>query len=100
MIFAQCDPGPILLVGLLYFTVGIGSLIAMIWSFLRPRRSFVLLVCAVISILFGAGLAGLFLNDGTSLSEDLPDWLFALVPLLCGIITCLRFICVKPKPAA
>ncbi len=100
MMFALGDPGSILMVGALYFGVGIGSVVTLVWSFVRRRWSVVLMTCAVISVLFGVALASLFVNDGTSLSDDLPDWLFALVPLVCGGITCVRLLFVRRKNAA
>lgn len=100
MIFALGDPGRIAMVGLLYCTVGIGSVVTLVWSFLRGRRSLLVLIGAAVSALFGAGLSLLFLQDGTTLSEDWADWLFAGVPLICGGIACIRFIFTRDEKQA
>ena len=83
------------MVGALYLGVGIGSIVVLVWSFLWRRRSAALVICGVISVLFGASLAGLFLHDGTGLLDDLPDWLFALVPFVWGGIACVRLVCIR-----
>ena len=88
------------MIGALYIGFNLLSVVTLIWSFARRRRSSVLFVCGILSVLFGAVLAGLFIQDGTSFAADLPDWLFALVPLVCGCISCVRFLFVRHERAA
>jgi len=77
-------PSNLALIFLVYLSIVVGSVVVLIWSLIRQRPSLALLLCAGISLLFGGIVGMMQLGDGLSWSEDWPDRMLAIVPLICG----------------
>lgn len=80
--------GIVLVVGILYLSVTIGSVLTFIASFLERRPSSAHRVSAMISTLFGLVLSALFMHVGMNYWDAF--WLVALVPLACGSVAWFR----------
>lgn len=93
MIFALGSTGNLLSVSLLYLAIKVGSIVLLVRSFLRRGVNGVMLGYAVACVVFGLVLVGVFIGEGTRPSDDSLDWVFALIPLACGSVVSIRFIC-------
>lgn len=89
----------IVLIGAVYFTFNSAGVVTLIKSFTQKRGTVTLWIWAATTFLFGLGLSVLFSTDGTSFSDDWPDWLLAVVPLICGGVSCLRMLFVRHEQA-
>ncbi len=91
---------PIVLVGAVFLMFNIAAIVTLIRSFTGKRASLTLWIWAATAFVFGLGISVLFLTDGTDFSDDWPDWLLAIVPLVCGGVTCLRMLFLRHEKAA
>ena len=90
----------VVLVGGVFLTFNIAAVVTLIRSLSGKPASLTVWIWAVTSFLFGLGISVLFFTDGTNFSEDWPDWLLAIVPLVCGGVTCLRMLFLRHEKAA
>ncbi len=91
MILALGTSGYLLiLLPIIYGALFIGSMIALIWTFIDHRWNVPLLIVATLSAFFGASLLALTLRQGITLPQQWLDLLVPIVPFICGSIALVR----------